>query len=378
MNKFVKYTAIGISLIAASVIIYNKVYVPKHTFKQTMPEQGNLKISLKGIGNINAEKVYNITPWTPGKILSLDIKNGQQVKKGQRLFTIDPVDLQSQIESATLTIKKSDYDLNSLRAELKNIASQQELALKTYKRTKILNLKKFTSTAELDTATSKLNSLNFQVGSLKSKINSLKVSKEISFTNLEKLMTRLKNLTVKSPVNGFITDLLLEEGQSIMQTSIVMKIVKSSDVWVETKFDERISGNIKVGQTAQLSLRSNPNKIYSGYVKDIERTSDLITLERKINVAFNETPNDFFINEQVEVIIDIKTLKNVIKIPAKYIAMKNKKTGVWTNNHKKAKFNEIDIIGQNNDFVATEDINITDKIILKGKNKISEGMRVYK
>lgn len=93
-------------------------------------------------------------------------------------------------------------------------------------------------------------------------------------------------------------------------------------MWVQAKIDERISAQIELNQKATITLRSQPDKIYEGVVKRIGAMSDNVTLEREIYIAFEHIPEPFYINEQAEVNIDVKTYTNIIKVPLKVIVEK--------------------------------------------------------
>jgi RND family efflux transporter MFP subunit len=380
MRKYIKYIGGAAVVAIGSVIMFNKVYIPNHTYKVINPTEGNLELTLKGIGNVSSEKIYNITPYTSGKIIQLAIKNTDSVKKGQLLFSIDPVDLKLQLKNLKLSYIKSNYEIDFLKKELDNLDSKQILASKTYKRIKSLNRKKFSSNSELDNAISNLQSLNSQIESLYSRIKSAKVLRNISANNIEVMKIKIKNLKIYSPVDGFITELLIEEGQFISQNNIVLKIVDKKDLWINTKFDERISNGIKIGQKAIITLRSDMNKHYKGTVKEISLTSDLVTLERKVNVSFDEKPNNFYINEQAKVIIIKEKLTNVLLVPSESIVTKKEKNGLWTERNGKAYFKNINIIGQNDNQVAIDNINSNTDIILEnsGKQKVTQGQKIYK
>ena len=93
MNKRIKYIIIAILVIVGIVLFYKNVYIVKTTYKTLSPKVANLDIKVFGIGNVSAKDIYSITAQTGGKIISILTDEGQWVKKGDLLITIDPVDI---------------------------------------------------------------------------------------------------------------------------------------------------------------------------------------------------------------------------------------------------------------------------------------------
>ncbi|MDQ7042124.1 MAG: biotin/lipoyl-binding protein, partial [Sulfurimonas sp.] len=127
MKLNIKYLIISLILALGIAVFYNKVYIPKTTYKTLTPQVGDLEVTIKGIGNVNALNIYSITAQSGGKILKILADDGDWVKKGDLLVVVDGVDLFEQLEIAKANIKKSSYDLKGAKAELKNLYAQKEL-----------------------------------------------------------------------------------------------------------------------------------------------------------------------------------------------------------------------------------------------------------
>jgi multidrug efflux pump subunit AcrA (membrane-fusion protein) len=157
-----------------------------------------------------------------------------------------------------------------------------------------------------------------------------------------------------------------------------LKIVDPKTLWVETKIDERISSQIKPLQIASITLRSEPHKQYRAVVKKISTMSDSVTLEREVFVAFENIPKPFYINEQAEVKIEVKTHNDVLKLPLSVVVQKDGETGVWILKESHAHFHKIDKISQNDEEMAISNIDKDMQIIIPDSSKKSliEGMKI--
>ena len=379
MNKYAKYLITVVSVGILGTLFYNKVYIPKTTYEVVSPKVGDLSVEIRGIGNVGAKDIYSITAQTGGKILALYSDEGKWVKKGSLLAEMDGVDLPEQLEVMQATLKKSEYDISALQDELLNQESQKKLLEITYNRYAKLKKQKFASDAEYDKAKTDLDSINASISATKSRIGSAKAASNIAAKNVDVIKAKLARLKVYAPIDGYIISKTAEVAQNVLPATAIFRLVDASTLWVETNVDERISRDIKVGQSATISLRSQPSKTYEGVVKRVKAMSDAVTLEREIDVAFVNTPNPFYINEQAEVKIAIKKLNSVVKVPLKLIVQEAGEMGVWVEKNSHAQFVKLEEVGHSDDAVAVKNFDTTSKILVPNPKKkpLSNGMKIH-
>ena len=379
MNKYAKYIITVVTVGALGTLFYNKVYIPKTTYKVVSPNVGDLSVKIRGIGNVSAEDIYSITAQTGGKILALYTDEGEWVKKGSLLVEMDGVDLPEQLEVMQATLKKSEYDIHALQDELLNQESQKKLLKITYNRYAKLKKQKFASDAEYDKAKTDLDSINASISATKSRIGSAKAASNIAAKNVDVIKAKLARLKVYAPIDGYIISKSAEVAQSVLPATPIFRLVDASTLWVEAKVDERVSKEIKVGQSVTIGLRSQPSKTYAGVVKRVKAMSDAVTLEREIDVAFVKTPKPFYINEQAEVKIAIKKLNSVVKIPLNLIVQEAGEMGVWVAKNEHAQFVKLEEVGHSDDAVAVKNFDKASKILVPNPKKkpLSNGMKIH-
>lgn len=91
------------------------------------------------------------------------------------------------------------------------------------------------------------------------------------------------------------------------------------------------AGEIKVGEPAEIVLRSQPNQRLQGRVARIEPESDRVNEERRVEVAFDQIPNNINLGEQTEVYITTVRLPQALLVPEAAIIGLSKDHGtVWT------------------------------------------------
>ncbi|MFA7083081.1 MAG: efflux RND transporter periplasmic adaptor subunit [Arcobacteraceae bacterium] len=380
MSKKIKYTISAILIIVGVSLFYNKVYVVKTTYKTILPTVGDLSIKVFGIGNVSAKDIYLINAQTGGKIVSILSDEGQWVKKGDLLATIDPVDMPEQLEQMQLNVKKAKSELNALQKESESLFAQKKLAQITFTRYENLLKQSFVSQSEYDKVKVDLDATNAQLKATNARIESSKIEVLSTQKNVDLLITKLSRFEIFAPVDGYVIAKEAQVAQSVLPSTPILKIVDEKTVWVRAFIDERISSNIQVGQKAYIKLRSQNDKIFEAKVKRVVAQSDIITQEREVNIVFDELPIPFYINEQARVTIDVKTLNNALKVPLNTLVFKDKKEGVWILEENRAYFKPLIIEAKGeNEAAIKEGISKDNTILIPNisKKPLSEGMRIH-
>ncbi len=377
-SKWIKYIVLLLILVSTGIVFYKKVYIPKATYDFINPKKGDFSINVFGIGEVTAKEIYPITSQTGGRIISLLTDQGKWVKKGELIAKIDPVDLPDILKQAEISLKKSKYEIDALQKELESLIARKRLSQINYERYYKLRKQGFSAKIEYDKAKSDLESIKASIEASKAKILSAKEERKRAEKNIEALKEKLSRFEIFSPIDGYVVSKDAQVFQTINPSSPVVTVVDPKSVWVKTYIDETLSGNIKTGNKAYITLRSSPDKKLRGFVSRIEAKSDPVTQERMVDVSFENIPTPFYLNEQAEVLISTKTLQNIIKIPLKVLVMKKGKEGVWIYEKGKAHFKEVDILARSGDYAAVKGIGTVDRILVPSPKKkpLFEGVSI--
>src|SRR5262249_20412944 len=79
---------------------------------------GNVPIYLDGVGTAKARNTVTVRPQVDGRILSINFKEGQDVKKGDVLAMIDPSTYQTQLDQSLAKKVLDETDLANARRDL--------------------------------------------------------------------------------------------------------------------------------------------------------------------------------------------------------------------------------------------------------------------
>lgn len=379
MNNRLKYVLGILAVAAAAFIFYNKVYIPKHTYAKVTATKGEMDLKVFGIGTVGAKNIYNVNALTASKIKDIKTDEGKWVKKGDLLVVMDPVDLPELVAEAKIAVLKAQMEVSASRKDLDALKAQKHLSLLTFKRYEKLKEQSFASQSEYDKAKADLDAIEAQIAATKAHIDSAKHEVVRAQKSVKALQEKLSRYKIYAPVDGYVIAKEATTAQSVVPTQPILKIVDAEDVWIKAYIDEKISGDIEVGQKATITLRSKADEKLRGYVKRIVPQSDAVTQEREVDVAFEKLPIPFYMNEQAEVFISTKHLKNVFKIPVAAIIYKDGRSAIWLDEEGYATLQKIDILGVDENFVAVRELPQNAVILIPAADKksLAEGMRVH-
>ncbi len=378
MNKYIKYLIGVLAIVIVSVVFYKKVYIPKHSYATVTPQKGDLQVKVFGIGNVGARDIYAINPLYSSKILKITTDEGKWVKKGDLLVIMDSVDLPEQLQEAKIGVKKAKLELTASKKDLEALFAQKALVQVTYNRYAKLKEQAFASQSEYDKAKADLDSIDAQIAATKAHTNASKAEVLRTQKSVDALAIKLAHYKLYAPIDGYVIERKADVGENIAPSQPILTMVDPKTVWIRAYIDEKISGAIKVGQQATITLRSHAKSKLIGYVKRIVAQSDAVTQEREVDVAFEKLPIPFYMNEQAEVNITTKTLHNVVKIPANLLQHQNDHAGVWVVSNGKAHFQVIKVLAISDGLAAVSGMTSKQKIVVLSKrNKaLSEGSSV--
>lgn len=219
-------------------------------------EYGNIEkkqltatIKLNGLLRVPNNNQASVTSLFGGVINSLLVQQGNTVRKGQVI--------------ATLTNTR----YITLQEEFLIASSKLSLAEIEYGRQKELQQGNATSKRKLQEAESELNTLKAQKSSLKKQLSLLGINTfELTSDNIQSV------ISVRSPINGVISDISVNIGSYVDPNSSIVKIVDNNQLHLDLYVYEKDLPKLKVGQIIHFTLTNDQGKEYDAEVYAISNT----------------------------------------------------------------------------------------------------------
>lgn len=236
---------------------------------------------------IGAQKVL-ITPDVAGRITHVSIREGQHVKLGDKLFTLDrePFALALQQEKARLDTARSDF--NKLKTNLRSLETLADLAKKNVElkqrdvdRKSKLVASQAGSQADVDTAASALVTAQLQaqftVQQRDTTLNQLLGNPDLpleQFPEYAQAKAAIDNAqrdydhtVVRAPIAGTATQVdNIQLGRFVAAGTPVLSVIDDQAPWVDANPKETDITYLRVGQKATLDIDSFPDRTFTGTV----------------------------------------------------------------------------------------------------------------
>ena len=295
-------------------------------------------------GKIQPEEEVQITSTITGWITEITVMEGDTVKPGQHLISIDEKQIRPRYNNALSQVKSSE-------ANLRKVKSQMD-------RTKSLFSQNLISKQELEQIEA-----SYQIALSQS---------EQSNANLLSAEDELSKTRLTAPKYGIVTSITKEEGEmavgGMFNPGVLMTVADLSRMEVEVDVNENDVVNIEVGDTSEIEIDAYPDTVFFGIISEIAHTAQSLNMGSqqqvtnfKVKVKMLSVPDKIRPGMSSTVNIISETINNALSIPIQSLTSrpenyseinaneKGPKKNRWENNDEKdknifTKKNPIDVV----------------------------------
>jgi HlyD family secretion protein len=292
-------------------------------------EQGPLVASTFGIGTVEARRSYALGPTLASRVMRVAVEHGDEVKAGQLVAELDPVDLTDRVTSGELATARAASAIRAAEAQLAEARSRAQVATSVARRYVELRDQGFVSQEAVDAKAHEANAARAGVDAAGALVEAARRDREraqADVAGIGKLRTQAR---LVSPVDGVVSARLVEPGTTVVAGQAVVQVIDPATLWIRARIDQGQSGGLRVGQPAEIVLRSDPKRVNRGEVQRVDWVSDAVTEERIVNVGFANRPEGIPVGELVEVTIHVAELANARSVPAAAVKRVDRQDGVW-------------------------------------------------
>jgi HlyD family secretion protein len=346
------------SIVLFSVNQANKGVVTVQTAK--VATQESLVSLVTASGEVKPTTYTNVTAQGFGRITEILVREGDHIKKGDKLLLQENVQANADVQAQSATINSAESAVQAAQASFKaaqsDLVSQQanlEKAKLDYERGQglykdgLIPKQEFDqrkaaydgAVAAVDSAKARMQSLNAQLDQTRSQVNQSKA-----------VLVRTKDILNKtayiSPINGIVSYLPVRLGEYVVpgiqnsNGSFLMTLSDMSVVTAEVKVDETDIVNVKMGQEADVTIDAVPGKVFKGKITEIGsqavlRSSGLTTTQTttstqeakdfKVVVTLANPPENLRPGLSATAKIKTAERKNVVAIPIQALAVRTRK-----------------------------------------------------
>ena len=261
--------------------------------EKTMPVQ------VQAVGSVQAYSTVSVKAQVDGQLVAVHFKNGQCVKAGAPLFTIDPRPFQAQLKQIQATLAKDSAQLENADKELERIKSVVG--------------KGYVSQEQHDQAIANAAALKATVQADEASIESVKLQLSYCF--------------ISSPIDGCLGALKVDVGNLVKSNDAANPLVtinQISPIYVDFYIPEKYlpdvrkymaSGKLEVGAT----ISGREDQIARGEVTSMDNTVDPATGTIQLKATFPNKDSSLWPGQFVNVVLTLTEKRGAIVIPSQAV-----------------------------------------------------------
>jgi len=313
--------------IIASLMLFNSCGKNSET---TNPIRKNITETVFASGVLVPENQYNLTAQSDGYLISLHFEEGDIVKTGDLLATIDNKTYDINSHGANLLLKIAQANTSSNAPALKQIEANMKATEQKMKQDE-LQANRYKKLHETNSV-SKLEYENMVLTYENSKANYLAIMENY---NLQKQLAEQQlinqqsqsevnkvlqgNNELRAVVGGKIYTKMKELGDYVRRGEIIAVIGNPNNLYAKLSIDESSMSKIKLNQKVVIRLNTNKQKNLTGIISEIYPSFDKQTQSFYCKVVFTDSLNFLISGTQLQANIITQEKENLLVIPRKFL-----------------------------------------------------------
>ncbi|MBL8137991.1 MAG: efflux RND transporter periplasmic adaptor subunit [Acidobacteria bacterium] len=303
---------------------------PPMTVEVTKASKGDITAELNVVGNLIGAQTVDVVPRTAGRLVSMNVKLGDRVSRGQTLARIEDQEINEQVKQAEAAFEVAQATIRQREADLK-------FAVVNLERSQNLFQRQLLPRQSLDDAEARQAASSAQLDLARAQLQQTQA-------RLEELRIAKGNTNIVSPVNGFVGRRNMDVGAWASQQSPVASVVDISSVRLVANVVEKDLRLVNAGDPARVTVDAFPGETFSGRIARVAPVLDPATRTAEIEI---EVPNgDFRLKPGMyaRMSVTIESRRDTTLVPKVAVVDYEGTRGVFTMNaDNKAKFLPIEI-----------------------------------
>ena len=216
-------------------------------------------------GKIEPKTQVKVSADVPGKVIVLNVKEGDSVRRGQLLLQLDDTQYRSSHRQAVAAVA-------SARARVREAESAMRVSDAAFSRQRTLFEQKLLSQAEWDNASNQHEAARVALATAQEDVARAQAAATAAADNLSKCR-------FVAPFDGVVSALNVEKGEIVITGTMnnpgtqILVVSDLSGMLVRAEVDETDVVDMKVGQTARISVDAFPDTTFPGTVTEIGNTA---------------------------------------------------------------------------------------------------------
>jgi HlyD family secretion protein len=297
---------------------------------ETKPIRKDVVETVFASGYLEAEGTYELTAQTEGYLMDVNFNEGDLVSKGQALAVIDNEQNVLNRENAALLYRLSANNAKAQSPALQQAKNNVRIKHEKLKQDSLQFIRykqlfESKSIAAIDWENAQFNYRNSQTDYLNAQEA---YAQQQLVAQQEVIVNRgqfeINNVlsgenTIRAVIAGKVFQQFKAEGDFVRKGDVIAVIGSADVLYGVVNIDDNSISKVKVGQPVVIQLNTSSEKRYKGIVAEILPAFDNSTQSFTCKVAFTDSLDFNIINTQLQVNIEVNTIRNALLIPRHYL-----------------------------------------------------------
>ncbi|MCP9848609.1 efflux RND transporter periplasmic adaptor subunit [Cyanobium sp. Morenito 9A2] len=304
---------------------------PPVLVETTQARYGQLDVVFPLTGEVKAIAAAAIRPEVSGMLQQVHFREGQQVKAGQLLLSLDPDEFQAALNQARANSQKAEAGVLQARAEAKRTATQASTARVRAERYRNLGRQGAVSNDQQDQFISEADSAEATALSSSSGVSSALANLAAARAAEATARLQLQRTQIRSPIAGRAGQLQVTVGNYVRaQDNAPLLLVNSfSPIDVVFAVPQRLLGQLRPGLPVQLEA-SGPGAVpIRGRLASVDNAVDATTGTTRIKSRFANGDQSLVPGQFVKGRLQLQRLENVLLVPQTAVQIGQKGSYVY-------------------------------------------------
>lgn len=252
-------------------------------------------------GNFEAIETI-VSSETPGKLLVMNVKQGDQLEPGQQIAQIDTTELYLKKMQAEAQLAASATKKQNVSAQINVFTEQKKNASITQKRLTKMFADKAATQQQMDDINGQMNVLDKQIAATNTQFQMIGSEMDVIKRQLDLLNDQLGKCRIVSPIKGTVLETYLETGELASPGKPVLKMADLSSLELKVYVSGTQLPEVKLGSEAKILIDSENKEMQnlSGKITWISSESEFTpkiiqTREERVKLMYAVkilVPND--------------------------------------------------------------------------------------
>jgi membrane fusion protein, multidrug efflux system len=287
----------------------------------------DVPVQLRAIGNVQAYATVSVLSQVGGEVLQIHFTEGQDVKAGDLLFTIDRRPLQAALQQAQAQLAQHQAQVAQAEANLARDTAQHENARVEEERYKRLSEGGFVAREQYDQVRTNEKSLAATIIADRAAVQTAQSVVQADEAVIDNAKVQLDYTEIRSPIDGRTGNLLIHRGNVVKAQDIgnpLVVINRIHPVYVAFSVPEQFLDQIRRYRAAgELRVEAKAPGVADqpaqGELSFLNNTVDPATGTIQLKATFPNAENALWPGQFVNVVLTLTTERNALVVPAQAV-----------------------------------------------------------